>query len=77
MAMTRDELVALVRVVVSAELSESETSEAIERIERNVPYSGVTDLMFWSEPSLTPEQVVDTALSYKPIPLPALKRPPR
>ncbi|WP_278277496.1 hypothetical protein [Anaeromicrobium sediminis] len=39
------------------------------RIIGNVPYGSVSDLIYCNEYNLTAEQIVDKALSYKPIQL--------
>ena len=53
--------------------TEEEADVLVARFEANVPRPGASDLIFWPEHAigerreLTPEQVVDIALSYKPI----------
>jgi hypothetical protein len=39
-------------------------------LEDNVPHPEVSDLIFYTEEKLTPEEIVERALSYKPILLP-------
>ncbi|HEY4348115.1 MAG TPA: bacteriocin immunity protein [Gaiellaceae bacterium] len=74
--MTHAELVDLVRRIMAGEGDTEEEGDAlVELFEANVPRPGASDLIFWPEHAigepreLTPEEVVDTALSYKPIPL--------
>ena len=74
--MTRDELIDLVRRIMAAEGETEEGADAlIARFEANVPRPDASDLSFWPEHAigerreLTPEEVVDIALSHKPIQL--------
>jgi len=71
--MTRDELIDLVRRIMAAEGDTKEEADAlIELFEAHVPRPGASDLIFWPEHAtgerreLTPEEVVDIALEYKP-----------
>lgn len=66
----RTELVALVARIMSGDYnSESAQDEDVRRLQQAVPHPRVTDLMFLDERGLTPEQVVDEALSYRPFEL--------
>jgi len=67
--LTREELITLVSKIVECEGIEEEIDEMIEVVERNVPHPEVSDLIYWNEEDLTPEQIVDIALAYKPIQL--------
>ncbi|WP_291581483.1 bacteriocin immunity protein [Clostridium sp. UBA6640] len=67
--LTREELISLVSKIVECEGTEEEIDEMIEVVERNVPHPEVSDLIYWNEKDLTPEQIVDIALAYKPIQL--------
>lgn len=67
--LTRDELIKLVNKIVECEGSEEEIDEMIEVVKRNVLHPEISDLIFWNEEELTPEQIVDKALEYKPIQL--------
>ncbi|MGW3649763.1 bacteriocin immunity protein [Streptomyces sp. NPDC000878] len=74
MSMTRDQLVELVRKIMASEGAEEEVDRMIEILEGNVPHPRVLGLIFHPEleglpDEVTAEQVVDTALSYKPIAL--------
>lgn len=46
--------------------TEEEIDEMIKLLEKNVPDPGVSDLIFWGE-ERTPQEIVEIALSYKPI----------
>ena len=67
--LTREELINLVNKIVECEGSEEEIDEMIEVVKRNVPHPEISDLIYWNEEELTPEQIVDKALDYKPIQL--------
>lgn len=67
--LTREELIELVNKIIECEGSEEEIDVMIEVVKRNVPYPDISDLIYWSEDELTPEQIIDKALNYKPIQL--------
>ncbi|APM39450.1 bacteriocin immunity protein [Clostridium kluyveri] len=67
--LTREELISLVSKIVECEGTEEEIDEMIEIVKRNVPHPEVSDLIYWNEEELTPKQIVDIALAYKPIQL--------
>ena len=63
----RDDLVRLVARILAAEGTEEEIAGMVTRLRRNVPDPQVSNYIFWSDPQLTPEEIVDRALAYKPI----------
>jgi hypothetical protein len=64
---TRAQLVPLVARIMSGKYSsEADQIEDVRRLERAVPHPAVADLIFWSKPELTPDEVVDEALAYRP-----------
>ncbi|QUL58186.1 bacteriocin immunity protein [Paenibacillus tritici] len=67
MSLTRQQLIELVTRIVNAEGTEAELDQWLEIVVRNVPHPGVSDLIFWNEPELTPEEIIDAALVYQPI----------
>jgi hypothetical protein len=67
----RQVLIAFVRKIANAEGTESEVQGILSFVDRHVPPPRVSDLIFWSEREMTPEEIVDTALGYQPIVLPA------
>ncbi|URZ03550.1 bacteriocin immunity protein [Clostridium felsineum] len=67
--LTRQELISLVSKIMDCEGTEEEIDEMIEIVKNNVPHPEVSDLIYWNEEELTPEQIVDIALAYKPIQL--------
>ncbi|PEM21840.1 bacteriocin immunity protein [Bacillus toyonensis] len=67
--LTREELINLVSKIVESEGTEEEINEMIEIVKRNVPHPELSDLIYWNDEDLTPEQIVDIALAYTPIQL--------
>ncbi len=67
--MTRDELIELVREAMDPEpAADDHAADAImQRICDAVSDPQISDYMWWSPTSLTPEQIVDKALSYRPL----------
>ena len=63
--LTREQLVDLVRRIQHAEGSEEERNDMLNTLIDNVPDPNVSDLIYYED--LTPEEVVDRALRYKPI----------
>ncbi|MFB6505321.1 MULTISPECIES: bacteriocin immunity protein [unclassified Streptomyces] len=67
--MRRDDLVQLVVEIMEARGTEEEIDRALDRLRAQVPDPNVSDLIYWSDPPLSPEQVVEAALAYRPISL--------
>lgn len=65
--MTRDELTSIVRKIANAEGTEAEQDRLLDLLMQNVPDPNVADYIFYDE--LSPEEIVDRALAYKPIQL--------
>ncbi|MBN8250805.1 MULTISPECIES: bacteriocin immunity protein [Bacillaceae] len=63
--LTVKELVELVNKIYNPMLSDEEVSEYIEILEENVPHPAPSDLIFWNDEDLSPEEVVEIALAYK------------
>lgn len=64
--MIREELIKLVKDIVNVEnKTEKEIDKLTKILEQNVPDPEVSNLIYYNE--LTPEEIVDKALSYKPI----------
>lgn len=69
--MTRDELIQLVQRIQEVDTdSEAAHDELIDVLRRNVPDPYVTDLIYYADPPLTPAEIVDRALGYRPIEMP-------
>ncbi len=64
---SKEELVRLVTKIMNTEGTEAEVDEFVEMVNRAVPHPGWMDLAFYDDRNLTPEQVVEEALAYKPI----------
>lgn len=63
--LSKRELVELVNKICNPKLSDEEVSEYIEILEQNVPHPAPSDLIFWNDENLSPEEVVEIALAYK------------
>lgn len=59
----------LVTSIMEAHGSEAEVDAMLDLLRKNVPDPNVSDLIYSAEPELTAEQVVGTALEYKPFAL--------
>lgn len=60
--MTRDEVLLIVREIHFGPAENVTITPLLERLQKTLPYSGVSDLIFHSPEELTPEQVVDEAM---------------
>jgi len=70
----REELVRLVTFLMSAEGTEEDQDDALKELEGRVLHPRVSALIFWPreegfDRELTPGEVVDVALAYRPIEL--------
>lgn len=63
--MNRDELIELVTKIMDCKGPDQELNELLLLLRQNVIDPEVTDYIYFDD--LTPEQVVDKALAYKPI----------
>ncbi|MGG0248961.1 bacteriocin immunity protein [Peribacillus frigoritolerans] len=63
--LSNEELVELVNKICNPMLSDEKVSEYIEILEDNVPHPAPSDLIFWNDEDLSPEEVVEIALAYK------------
>lgn len=63
--MTREELIQLVEKIIKCEGTEKEIDDMIDLLEKNVICPYITDYIYYDEK--TPEEIIDTALNYKPI----------
>lgn len=64
--MSKEDLIILVEKIMKCDGTEEEIDEMIKLLEKNVPDPEVSDLIFWGE-ERTPQEIVEIALSYKPI----------
>ena len=70
----RAELLRLVTHLMSSEGTEAKQESALRELESRVPHPRVSSLIVWPEHEgfdreLTPDEVVDIALAYRPIEL--------
>lgn len=64
---SRDDLIELVRKIIHIEGSEDQIDEWINVLEANVPHPRVTDCIYYPERDMSPEEIVDVAMNYRPI----------
>lgn len=69
--LTRGQLIDLVRKIMNSEGTEEQIDEWEKELRRNVPHPDVSGLIFYPQVPMTPEEIVEVALGYKPIQLPA------
>ena len=69
--MNREQLILLVQKILQAEGSEEEQDRMLVELKENVPHPEVSDLIYFPPDGrdLGPEEIVDMALSYRPIQL--------
>lgn len=63
---SRAELVDIVRRLQSATGTEDEQDQLLEVLRANVPDPRVSDLIFWPPSELSPDEIIDHALAYRP-----------
>jgi hypothetical protein len=62
----RDDVVSLVRRIMSSSGAPEEVEPLIEELSRSVPHPAPSDLIFWPEREFTPEEIADIALGWSP-----------
>lgn len=65
----RNDLVRMVRLLIDADLPEGKEDRVVAELRSSVLDPRITDLIYYSIPKLTAEEVVDKALAYRPIEL--------
>ncbi|MCY4397439.1 MAG: hypothetical protein OXC10_20130 [Rhodospirillaceae bacterium] len=80
--LARDEIISLIEQIYRLDGTSDETGEIerktdnlIDTLEAGVLDPEIVNYMYWEIPSLTPEQIADRALAYKPIILPDESQP--
>ena len=64
--LTKEQIIELVNKIIDVEhYSEQEIEDMIVELEKGVIDPNISDYIFWDD--LTPEEIADKALSYKPI----------
>lgn len=66
-SMENKELLELIRKLSNGEGNDQEAQEWLETINKNVPFPNVSELIFYNQPELSPEEILQKALDYKPI----------
>jgi hypothetical protein len=66
---SREELIHIVQQLIDATLPEEEEDRLLEELKASVLHPRVSNLIYYSDPQLTAEEVVDQALAYRPIEL--------
>jgi hypothetical protein len=69
MLMTRAELIKLIKQIRDHRGSEEEMSELMDLLYRSTAHPAPSNLIFWppNNQELTPDQIADEMLNYKPI----------
>lgn len=67
--MEKPELLELINKLANGEGNDQEAQEWLETINRNVPFPNVSELIFYHDPELSPEEILEIALKFKPIQL--------
>ena len=67
--LTRDEVITLVDRLQRGEGDDEQTGEWIDQLNASVPHRAISDLIFYSDEELSPEEIMDKALAYRPIEL--------
>lgn len=65
--MTKAEMVTLVEKVLNGDYRDEEVGQIILLLRRKTLCPNVSDLIFYSDPPLSPDEVIERALAYKPI----------
>lgn len=65
--LTKEQLLELLTKLSNGEGSEQEQDNWLRLVSANVSHPAVSDLIFCRNPSLAPEEILEQALSYKPI----------
>lgn len=63
-------LVEWVRKLMNAEGTEDELDDMLTELQQQLPYAEISNLIYWDDRDLTPEQIVEEALAARPIILP-------
>lgn len=69
----KEALVDLVIKIMNAEGTEEELDQYMVLLKQNVPHPSVSDLIFYLDKELSPDEIVEIALSYKGIAVPEKK----
>lgn len=65
--LSKEELIEIVKKLCNGEGDDEECSEWIDILIKNTKCPEISNYIFWSKEELTPEQIIEKALSYRPI----------
>ena len=73
--LSRAEMIELLRRVIALDGTNEQIDDWIDEVEESspAPFGFVSGLIYHSQPRGTPEEIVDEALAYKPIIMPAAR----
>ena len=63
----KEQLIQWVQTIIDRRGTEDEIDHLVEKFTKAVPHSAPMDLIFWDSRELTPEEIVDLALAYRPL----------
>ncbi|AGS69406.1 hypothetical protein [Streptomyces collinus] len=66
---SREDLVRIVQQLIDANLPEEAEDRLLDSLRASVLHPRVSDLIYYSDPPLTADEVVEQALAYRPIAL--------
>ncbi|MFF5024382.1 bacteriocin immunity protein [Streptomyces collinus] len=66
---SREELVRIVQQLIDANLPEEAENRLLGSLRASVLHPRVSDLIYYSDPPLTADEVIEQALAYRPIAL--------
>jgi len=69
MALSKTELVELVKKVADSQGTDDEVAEWMEIVMNETGCPNIGEYIFYTDPEMTPDEVVEKARSYKPIQL--------
>ena len=67
--LSKEQLVELVTRIMKAEGTVDQQDLLLDQLEANILDPNVSDYIYWPDKEMTPEEIVEKALSYKPIEL--------
>jgi hypothetical protein len=67
--LSKQELVSVVQKLLDAAGTEEELDALLRLLERNVPHPEVSDLIYFPKVAMTADEIIEVALSYRPIQL--------
>jgi hypothetical protein len=69
--LTREELIEIIQLsLVGGSVPKPDVDRDIDLLDRSVSLPGLMNMIFFSRPRMTPEEIADQAVAYEPTPLP-------